>query len=63
MFNYRWFFLSNGYLNMPILFSDMFCFLFCFFYEFIYGLTSLMHAKCGTRSTLCWESWEYLSFY
>ena len=25
------FFLSNGYLNMPILFGDLFCFLFCFF--------------------------------
>ena len=25
------FFLSNGYLNMPILFGNLFCFLFCFF--------------------------------
>ena len=32
MFNYS-FFLSNGYLNMPSLFGDLFCFLFCFFYE------------------------------
>ena len=27
------FFLSNGYLNMPSLFGDLFCFLFCFFDE------------------------------
>ena len=49
MFNYRcFFFLSNDYLNMPILFSDLFCFLFCFFDE-LYITLQFDNKKRGNR--------------
>ena len=51
MFNYSCcfcFFLSNGYLNMPILFSDLFCFLFCFFDE-LYITLQFDDKKRGNR--------------
>ena len=42
------FFLSNGYLNMPILFGDLFCFLFCFFDE-LYITLQFDDKKRGNR--------------
>ena len=39
-----WFFLSNGYLNMPILFSDLFCFLLYFFL-----MSYILHCSSTTR--------------
>ena len=42
------FFLTYGYLNMPILFSDLFCFLFCFFDE-LYITLQFDDKKRGNR--------------
>ena len=40
--------ITGGYLNMPILFSDLFCFLFCFFDE-LYITLQFDDKKRGNR--------------